>query len=426
MKHVLVIAYYFPPMGLSGVQRIVKFVKYLPSFGWQPTVLTIDPHAYFAFDDSMLKDVRHTEIWRARPGRAFRVIGERRTVPLTRERFRGLANRLSQLFFIPDNKIGWTRQAMRFLQGKDLSVFNAVFSTAPPFSNHLLGLRIKHRYGLPLLVDFRDAWVDNPYHVYWTGWHRKRHLELERKVLESSDAIVSNNEFITRLWAERYPGAAFHKRVYLIPQGFDPADFDSASEASSLNVDELHFVYTGVFYANNTPLVLYRALKLLQEEHPDVYNRLRFYMIGYVQHEYRRAAVQLGVEDRFRYCGYLEHADAVAWQQAADVLWLVLGDANRGYQTISAGKAFEYLGSRKPILGIVPDNTIRRMLSGFDHTFLVEPDDVRGLAETIRDLCEHKRTGTLPRGDAGKIRAYDRKVLTGRLGELLDGIARKR
>lgn len=426
MKRVLVIAYYFPPMGFSGVQRTLKFVKYLPEYGWEPTVLTVTPHAYFAFDDTNLEELadRPVEIWRTRPGGIFSAMKKRRTVSLSNERLRKALNRISQFFFIPDNKIGWRAQVREFLAGKDLSQYDMIFATAPPFTDHLIGVEIKERYGIPLVLDFRDAWVEYPYHKYWTPRHRRRHEELERGVVRAADAVVTTNRYVRGLLLQRQNDPAVAARIRVITQGFDSADFEAAGQGSvpALDPATINFVYTGIFYEDRDPLVLYRALRLVRESRPEIYRRMKFYMVGYMQEEYQEMARSMGVEDRIVYCGYVEHHLAVEWVKRADVLWFNIGAHHKGYETVSPGKAFEYLGSRKPIVAILPENQIREILSGFDHTFIVDPDDESRLASVLVDLSERHGRGELPVGNAEKIARYDRRRLTGELAEIFEEI----
>ncbi len=426
MRNVLVIAYYFPPMGLSGIQRTLKFVKYLPEYGWRPTVLTISPHAYFAFDDTFLEELRgrDIEIWRTRPGGLFSFMGKRKTVSLSNEGARRLLNRVSQALFIPDNKIGWRKHALRFLEEKDMSRFHAVYATAPPFTDHILGADVKERYGLPLVVDFRDAWLEYPYHRYLTSRHRKRHEELERRVVTTADAAVTTNGFVRETLAKRYPGAA--GRIRVITQGYDADDFGGTPrDEERPDPEEVNFIYSGVFYEDRDPIMLYRALQRIRETNPAIYSRLRFYMVGYVQEEYRNAAEKMGVGERFVYCGYVDHDQAIRRLESVDVAWFNIGARDQGFQTVSPGKAFEYLGSGKPILGILPQNEIRTILASFGHTRLVDPEDDDALVRELLRFAEEKIKGTLPKGDMNAIARYDRRVLTGDLAELLGSVARE-
>ncbi|KXK55873.1 MAG: glycosyltransferase family 4 protein [Chlorobi bacterium] len=430
MKQLLVIAYYFPPMGLSGVQRTLKFVKYLPEFGWQPTVLTVQPHAYFAFDDTLLQELEGKEIpiWRVAPAGIFSLFKGRKTVPLKNEGGRKMLNRISQAVFIPDNKTGWGKQAFRELKRRDLGQFNALFATAPPFTSHLLGGKLRHRYGIPLVLDYRDAWLEFPYHYYWTGWHRKKHQALEQKSLAAADAVVVTSSHIRRLLLQRYPELQLGNRLSVLTQGYDPEDFQQMSalpESAPQPLDpaKTHFVYTGIFYEDRDPKQLFRVLAQIKAQHPSIYPTLAFHMVGYVQQEYRAMAQAMGVDGCFHYHGYVEHRESIAWIQRADVVWFNIGARSQGFQTVSPGKAFEYLGSRKPILAVLPENDIRTILEGFHHAVIVNPDDDDALRQAILRLAKQKQASQLPIADAAAVARFDRRRLTGELANILDRIS---
>lgn len=426
MKQLLVIAYYFPPMGLSGVQRTLKFVKYLPEFGWQPTVLTVEPHAYFAFDDTLLHELdgKGIQIWRIEPAGIFSLFKGRKTVSLKNEGVRKVLNRLSQAFFIPDNKTGWGKQALQQLEKRDLGQFNAVFATAPPFTSHLLGGQLRHRHGIPLLLDYRDAWLEFPYHHYWTDWHRKKHQALEQRSLAAADAVIVTSSHIRRLLLQRYPNLQLDSRLSVLTQGYDSQDFHQASPVQPLDSATMHFVYTGIFYEDRDPQQLFRVLAQIKAQHPQVYQILAFHMVGYVQEEYRAIAEAMEVDDCCHYHGYVEHHESIRWIQRADVVWFNIGSRSQGFQTVSPGKAFEYLGSRKPILAILPENDIRTILESFHHAFIVNPEDDDTLRQTILHLADLKQQGRLPVGDAAAISRFDRRTLTGELANILHRISR--
>lgn len=427
MKNVLVLAYYFPPFGLSGVQRILKFVKYLPDFGWHPTVVTTKPHAYPAFDESLMDELRESdaEVWRTETAGAFAAVKNQRTIPLSTERMRKLLNRASQFVYVPDNKIAWKKKVLALLRGKDLSRFDAVLSTAPPFSAHLAGLEIKRLYGLPFIADFRDSWVGNPWHLYWTPLHRVLHKRMERKVMYGADALITTNSFTRDIWHKRYNDETLLPRMHVVEQGYDPDDFGTSFPFGNKEPkDELHFVYTGLFYEERHPLPLYEVLHVLKQRFPDVYRSIKFSFVGYVQEEYRAAAQQLGVEDRFEYIGYVEHDESVAWLAKADVLWMTMGEGGERYATVSPGKTFEYLGSRKPILAMAGTCYTKVVLERFSHTFIVIPSDIDAGVEMFVRLVELQRQGALPHAAPEEVEPYSRKNLTGQLASILDHCTR--
>ncbi|TNE34618.1 glycosyl transferase family 1, partial [bacterium] len=165
-KKVLVIAYYFPPMGLSGVQRTLKFVKYLPEFGWEPTVLTTSSGSYFAYDDSLLEEIAGTNIIRTEDKST-----KQRKYPST---FNQKIGRFVNGFFMqPDSKIGWKKKAIAV--GSKIieeSKPDVILSTAPPFTSHLVAAELADKYGIPLVLDYRDQWYGNPFNSMPTKFHK--------------------------------------------------------------------------------------------------------------------------------------------------------------------------------------------------------------------------------------------------------------
>ena len=222
-RRLLVIAYYFPPMGMSGVQRVTKLVKYLPEFGWQPTVLTVEPGGYFAFDPSLEREVEAAgiEVIRTKSIDPTRLFKRGAAVPIRRESTRRNWSEWSQWVFVPDNKIGWLPFAVHAAKrAASRKPFDAVLSSAPPYTGHLVGQRVSKALGIPLISDFRDDWVGNPRHVYPTIVHRRWHERLERGVLEHSVFSTTINAIIQ----ERLQRASPASEIRVLEQGFDPAD----------------------------------------------------------------------------------------------------------------------------------------------------------------------------------------------------------
>lgn len=382
-KRVLVIAYYFPPMGLSGVQRTLKFVKYLSDFGWASTVISITPQTYYAFDESFLKELvgRDVDIIRTNMVDPARIFKKRKTIKMKNELIRKILNRISQLLFIPDNKKYWKKSAVKSaMEELNSKKYDLIFSTAPPYTDHLIAVELKKKTGLPLVTDFRDSWLDNPYHFYWTPFHKRRHYELERLVVKSSNLIITINRSIKEKLVSRHRDILDMNSVKIFSQGFDQEDFDRCQVVYEPNNETMHWVYTGIFYENNTPTPLYKAVQLLKQTHPEVYQSLTFDMIGYVQKDYINQTKAMKITDKFIYHDYQEHPTVIEWLKKADALWLSLG-VGKGYETVSTGKIYEYLGSRKSILAITPNNDAAKTLRAFPQTKIVDP----GLIEQIRD-----------------------------------------
>ncbi len=419
LRRVLVVAYYFPPMGLSGVQRVAKFVKYLPDYGWQPTVLTIKPAGYFAYDKSLLREVKEAgvRIHRTQSWDPTRLFKRRQTVALPAEDWRRRLSTLSQFFFIPDNKIYWMWHALR--AGDTLlreQQFDAVFSSAPPYTAHLVASRLSRRHTLPLLIDFRDDWVGNPRHIYPTKLHRDLNQRLEHRVLQSCTEAITINESIRAALIERNTKDGYTPRVAVIPQGYDPADFEVAPVDRAPG--KMWWLYSGIFYDAQTPDFFLQALAQAVDRHPQIRAHIKAVFVGLLPKASMQLIERLGIEDLIRYEGYVSHAEVVAYQQAADVLWMTIGN-RPGAESISTGKLYEYIGTRKPIVALVPAGTAREAMRPYGAAEVVEPDDVDAIERAIMHQYEQWVAGTMAKPEASYVEQFDRRRLAGVLASLL-------
>jgi glycosyltransferase involved in cell wall biosynthesis len=426
MRKVLVVAYYFPPMGLSGVQRTLKFVKYLPLYGWQPTVLTVTPGSYFAYDSSLLKEIEPLQISILRadsidPTRFLKrgSAPGTKVVKMPREWIRKTLNVGSQFFFIPDNKIGWKRKACK--KASELLArekFDLIFATAPPYTDFLTGRFLKKRYKLPLVLDYRDSWIDNPNHFYLTPVHRWLHYVLEKRVLRTSDKVITINRRIKELLLTRYPFLQYQD-VEIISQGFDPEDFNLNGVSPGPDGQKMRITYSGTFIDKRTPKYFLRALAKLFHEHPGLREKIEARFLGYFREENRKLVKELGLQDVVKIMGYLDHGECVRNLLASDVLWLIIGKGS-GEDMMSTGKLFEYLGARKPILGCVPDGVAKMTIEDSGAGIVVAPDDIAGIASAVKSLYEKYESHTLIGPSEDYVEKFNRKRLTADLARTFE------
>ncbi len=420
-RSVLVIAYYFPPLGLSGVQRTLKFVKYLPQFGWQPTVLTVEPRGYLARDESLLAEIADppVEVVRTPSFDPLHFFRGREIVRLPSAKVYGRLSRLSQLFFIPDNKIGWKRRALA--RARRLVAerrFDAVYATAPPYTDFLIGKELKREFRIPFVIDYRDAWLENPLHRYWTPLHRLRHHALEKEVLRRADRIVTINRRIKELIVAGYDDVA-HGEVEIIPQGFDQEDFDAVEAAPSDG--RMRITYSGTFYYNRSPRHFLEGLRIFLAEHPAARREVAAEFAGNFGDENIRFVREQGLEEQVILHGYVSHRESIAILKRASVLWMVLG-GNPGDEMMSTGKLFEYFGARKPVLGCVPDGVARKAIEECGAGFIAPPADPRAVADALARLYHLYQTDALPKPDERFVLQYERRALTGRLAKILHSL----
>ena len=428
--NVLVIAYYFPPMGLSGVQRTLKFVKYLPEFGWRPIVLTAGETPYYAHDPSLLEELQplidngYVRIVRTEesgiPG--FRRKGQRSkdkemrresssTLKLPSAGYQRLRSKIIQTVYQPDSRIRWKNSALSAADAifKEERI-DAIFTTAPPYTDFLIARELRDKYNVPYLMDYRDAWVSNPVlNFYITPFHKAYARKLEDECLRASSAITVVNRRMKEVLLEHYNFLS-HEDVTIVPHGYDPADIARAMEIADdyRNPTKFRMTYGGTFYVGRSPQILFEAIKLAVRKEPKLASDLELVFAGILQKEFQRMAQKAGLASNIVSKGYLPHIESIALLLASDVLWMTMSD------DISApGKLYEYLGTGRTILGLVPQNSqAEKILHEYGAGVAVPPKDIKAISEAILDLYRKWRVGSLPRNvNVPFVKTFDRRLL---------------
>lgn len=412
MYKVLYIAYYFPPMGLSGVQRTLKFAKYMREFNWEPTVLTTDKTAYFAHDNHLLKEAEEAGIRIVRTGASDpnSLLKKMGTVSLPRERVRKFLNRISQTIFIPDNKISWSKKA--FKVADDLlskEKFDIIFVTIPPFSAFTEAAKLKKKHDIPLFVDYRDLWYDSYFAFYATPFHKWFNRKLEDTNLRASDRVIVTNRYIKEKLLQTFPFLSFED-VSIIRHGYDGKDFEDV-QIEQKNHNKLILTYSGIFVEYSTPEYFLRAFKLLTEERPDVASKMELHFVGLLGKDNQKLIKKLKIEEFIREHGYLSHDEAVKKIMASDVLWLMVGRKKNIY-AILPGKIYEYVGARKPIFACVPDGAAKVVLEEYGASFITEPDNIEEIKNEMLKIYELYENDKLPKPDEEYVKQFERKNLT--------------
>lgn len=420
MKKVLVIAYYFPPMGLSGVQRTAKFVKYLPTFHWRPTVLTVVPR-YIAEDQSLLHEIEREGVQIVRtdtldPTRIFRT-GE--VIKLPPEWLRRILNGISQTIFIPDSKIGWKGRAIKAAEALLAhEKYDLIFATAPPYTDFLVGVQLKKKFGVPLVIDYRDPWVDNPQNFYATPIHKAVHVYLEKKVLHAADKVITINRRMKEKILKRYSFLRYDD-VAILPHGFDPEDFQVDGRQGLPRTDKMRITYSGTFVADRKPKVFLEGLCRAFRVEPGMRGRIEACFVGMFREENLKLVRKLGLDNDVNVVGYVDHAECVKYLLASDVLWLTLGD-QKGMDVVSTGKLHEYLGARKFILGCVPDGVAKSTILDSEGGMVVEPNDPDGIARAIVELYRRYKNKDLQPPGKDFVDRFDRRTITADLAKLFE------
>lgn len=428
MKKVLIITYYWIPSGGAGVQRWVKFTKYLRDFGWEPIIYTPENPEYPSEDLSFQKDIPSdiqvikTHIWE--PYDIYRNLfgkkGERINAGFIQENKKsGWKEKLSIWirgnFLIPDPRRFWIKPSVKYLQ-KILTEnpVDAVITTGPPHSMHLIALGLKKHFpNLPWIADFRDPWTNIDFYkeLNLSKLSDYIHRRLEKKVVQTADCVlVVSNEMV-----KEYKQFNPH-RIQLITNGFDTDDVQ-AKEISPDKKFTLAHIGT-LNYARN-PKVLWTVLSDLAQENSDFRRDLQILLIGKTDFTVIEDLRHLNLADNLQKIDYLTHSEAIKKQNSSQVLLLLINNSPSA-KGILTGKFFEYLAAKRPILAIGPtDGDTAKILEETKSGRIADFNDDKEMREIVLDYYEKYKNGTLS-VSATSTEKYSRKELTRQLAGILD------
>jgi glycosyltransferase involved in cell wall biosynthesis len=418
-RKVLIIAYYFPPMGLSGVQRTLKFSKYLSKYGWKPTVLTVEPAGYYAFDDTLLKEVEDAgiKIVRTRSYDVNRLFKKKGTIKMPSETVRKILQFFGDLVFLPDTKIGWksiaVKTASELLKQEK---FDLILATAPPQTDFLIGVELKRRFEIPLVVDYRDSWLDYPFKYFPTPLHRMWHKHLEKRVLKAADRVIVTHRRVKENIIRRHSFVGYNE-VIIISQGFDQEDYPAAAGEKRTRQAHMKIAHTGTFYADRCPNVFLQAFANVMHKNPKLRGRIEINFVGTVREEDRQFVKRLDLQSSVNFLGYLPHKESVKVLVESDVLWFVI---DNDYQT--PGKLYEYFGTRKPIIASLVDGYTKQLINECEAAMCIPLKDVEAHENAIMEQFkrfEQKKLERVPEAFAAK---FNRLTLTGELAKQFESL----
>jgi glycosyltransferase involved in cell wall biosynthesis len=427
LKRVLIITYYWPPQGGSGVQRWLKFVKYLREYGWEPVVYTPLNPEMMAHDASLEQEIPE----------GVEIIRRKITEPYSIYKFltgksksgvkpgfisdgkKSFKERLSLFLrsnlFIPDPKALWIGPSAKFLE-KYISEkrIDALVSTGPPHSMHLIARRVARKSSLPWLADFRDPWT-RMYNFKYMGHSflsRYIHSKLEKKVLRDATALVT----VTNTISAELSAISGGREVHVITNGYDPEDFSGRDITPE---DGFTITYTGLFVETQNPVMLWELLGKRCNEDSLFARDLRIRIIGHTDRSIIDEIHKNGLKSNLVKMNYTPHDKVIEWQRKARIL-LLAGGKEPESRGILTGKFFEYLAAKRPILGFGPkggDMDIALEESGCGKMF--DYSDLTGMASWIEEQYKIYKNGGNPLS-MGDILKYSRKELTSRMAEILD------
>lgn len=412
LRKVLIVAYYFPPFGGGGVQRALKFVKYLPEFSWLPVVLTVSRKAAHLRDASLEREI------------PAGVLIHRTPAPFLPQWLPWrLRNFVARWLLLVDQQLGWIPFAVRrgwevILQEK----VKVVCSTSAPFSSHLVGLLLKRTTGLPWIADFRDPWIGNFSSSFPTTSHGRAAEWLEKRVVETADRITVVSEPMRRALLGRH-SCLDPERVLTLPNGYDLADFEW-NKPLGQEAERMVIVHSGSFYGRRqTPLHFLQGLQVALNSGSLHRPKVRVQFVGNIDRALRRHIGGLGLSDIVQTSGYLPHRQCIGYLLGADVLLLIVG-SGPGSEAVFTGKIFEYLAAGKPVLGLVPCGVAADLIAEAQAGVVVPPENVEAIANQIATLYRKWQIGDLDcGGNPEVITRYDRRRLTRTLAETLDAVS---
>ncbi|MCK5457427.1 MAG: glycosyltransferase, partial [Melioribacteraceae bacterium] len=402
-------------MGLSGVQRVLKFTKYMDDYNWEPTVITAGKTGYYAHDKSLLKEAENANIRIIRTN-AFdpnTLLAKHGTISMPREIIRKTLSMISKVIFVPDNKKLWANKA--YSEAKKLlsnEKFDLIFVSIPPFSQFQVAAKLKKKFNIPLVVDYRDLWFGNHFGFYPTPYHKYRHKKLEYVALKAADKIITVNRRIKEKLLTTYKFLHFED-FDVLPHGFDPADFANV-EPITFETKKLRILYSGIFYENITPKYLLKAFYELSQERPDITENIELHFVGHFRKESRKLVKKLNLFENVFEHGYLDHNEALRYLVSVDILWVMLGNGTN-MDMVSAGKLFEYFGTRKPIIATVPDGASKNAAKNYKASFITKPNDINEIKLMLVKVFELYHKNKLPVPDEEFVLEHDRNHLTKRL-----------
>ena len=420
MSKVLIVTYYWPPGGGAGVQRWLKFAKYLPEFGWEPVILTVDPDfaAYPAIDQSLDKELpANIKVHRTRATDWFKIYStDKSKIPSagfasgSDNKLKGKISRFIRgNLFIPDPRRGWNRYAFKkACELIEKEKITTIITTSPPHSTQLIGLKLKKRFrDIKWVADLRDPWTDIYYYdlFYPTWFSKKTDGFYERSVLKKADKIITVGYRLKDLFSKKTAG--IHSKTAVIMNGFDESDF---KEIKISKPSRFTITYVGTLSHKYPVNGFLGALSELRNDNFDFV----FKIVGQIP-ENIKASINLTLStESVEFLAYTPHIKAIEHMISSSLLLLIIPESGDN-KMILTGKIFEYIASGKPVLCLGPvEGEAAMLISKLNNGRCFDYDDTRNIKKYIRETRENP---PVLKNDPSE---FTRKNLTKKLASLLE------
>jgi hypothetical protein len=424
-KRVLIITYYWPPAGGPGVQRWLKFIKYLPDFNIEPIVYIPENPNYPIIDESLVNEIP----------KGVTILKQPITEPykLANKFSRGKSKNISKgiipdkkkqsikeclmlfvrgNFFIPDARKKWIKPSVKYLSTyiRDYNI-DTIITTGPPHSLHLIGEQLKEKCKVKWIADFRDPWTTIGYHkkLKLTPYAKRRHKFFESKVLNTADSIVvtSNN-------TKQNFETLTEQPIEVITNGYDSESVENVRLDAKFSI-----AHIGSLLSERNPKILWKALSELVNENKIFASLLQLNFVGTVSKDILRSLEEYNLSQFVNFKGYVSHNDAIRFQKQSQVL-LLIEINSEDTKCIIPGKLFEYMVSNRPILAIGPEGSdVAQVLRATNTGNYFNYDEHESIKSMIIDLFNTFRIGELKSNGIG-LKDYSRKSLTSKLAKLIN------
>ncbi|MCX6147661.1 MAG: glycosyltransferase [Candidatus Kapabacteria bacterium] len=437
MKNVLIIAYYFPPSGGPGVQRVLKHVKYLKEFGWNPIVLTVSNGQFPAIDESLLEQIPNDiivertkifepyDIYRLLTGKKkgdaidVNVIKKENQKSNWKEK---IAESIRATLFIPDARIGWIFTANKavdeIIKKYDIK---AVYSSSPPYTCSIIARRAKRKHNLPWVAGFRDPWtgfISSPKRWFLPA---KIDRNMEFTTFNEADYVECAWEGIIKDALAKYPSLDKNKFIH-VPNGFDSNDFPKVEHKRN---EKFTLTYTGSLYGRRNPSSLFQAIEQLISNNKISPNDFHLRFVGRFGDEIEEMINKTTFRSSIEVIGYVPHQKSIEYLLLSDTLLLIV-DESKESEEIVPGKVYEYIGCYKPLIAIAPQNSaIAKLIKETNAGEIAHQSEIDKIASIFENyFLQWKNNSSDYSPLKNEIIKYERKNSAKKLAELLDSITK--
>ncbi|AMC12116.1 glycosyl transferase family 1 [Lutibacter profundi] len=425
MKKALIITYYWPPAGGSGVQRWLKFVKYFRDFGVEPVIFTVEKPHYPILDKSLEKEIPKgieilkQPIWEPNNVLPFFLKNNNETSGFLNPNPTFIGRILQNIranYFIPDARKFWVRPSVKYLKNYLFkNKIDVIITTGPPHSVHLIGLKLKQKLNVKWIADFRDPWTEIDYfhQLPLTKKSIETHKYLERNVLNSADAVLVVGNTMKKNYSK------FNKNVITVTNGFD-------SEIIKKKVDldsKFTVTHVGLMNADRNPQILWKVLAEISNENIDFAKDFELKLIGKIAPDIRKDILANNLGANVHIIDYIPHNKVIEFQIKSQLLLLVVNNVSSA-KAIITGKVFEYLMAKRPILAIAPINgDLAEIINRTNSGFVIDFYDKDLLKKTILNLYLKFKQNNLEI-NSKNIDKFHRKKLTEKVSKIIYSITK--